>query len=202
MNKREYSTKNIDRILRQANGLVANKRGKNSVLANGGFEIKEDIYYVKPAAGTLVIIIGENNIYSFNDYYNDYHNETKRNNKLDKKAYRDYNRIWKEKAKEFLHNEGLEHYLDYLDSRLSYYYIIAYFNEGTSIPNTAFDLPNEMIILIQEHEAYKQSIIRKYGEAIIPQIEEEEEWQIDMINREFSKIADKYNFKIRKSDEF
>ena len=198
MNKREYSTKNIDRILRQANGLVANKRGKNSVLANGGFVIKEDIYYDKPAAGTLVIIIDEDDIYSLDDYLN----ETKRNNKLDKKAYRDYNRIWKEKAKKFLHNEGLEHYLDYLDSRLDYYNIIAYFNEGTSTTNTAFGLPNEMIISIQEHEAYKQSIIRKYGEAIIPQIEEEEERQIDMINREFSKIADEYNFKIRKSDEF
>ena len=197
MNKREYSTKNIDRILRQANGLVANKRGKNSVLANGGFVI-EDFYYTKPAAGTLVIIIDEDDIYSEDDYLN----ETKRNNKLDKKAYRDYNRIWKEKAKEFLHNEGLEHYLDYLDSRLSYYNIIAYFHEGRSITNTTFSLPNEMIILVQEHEAYKQSIIRKYGEAIIPQIEEEEEWQIDMINREFSKIADEYNFKIRKSDEF
>ena len=197
MNKREYSTKNIDRILRQANGLVANKRGKNSVLANGDF-VREDIYYAKPAAGTLVIIIDEDDIYSEDDYLN----ETKRNNKLDEKTYRDYNRIWKEKAKEFLYNEGLEHYLDYLDSRLDYYYIIAYFNEGTLATNTTFGLPNEMIILVQEHEAYKQSIIRKYGEAIIPQIEEAEEWQIDMINREFSKIADEYNFKIRKSDEF
>lgn len=197
MNKREYSTKNIDRILRQANGLVANKRGKNSILANGGFIIR-DSYFEEPAKGTLSIIINENDIYSLNDY----DNETKRNNKLDKKTCRDYNRIWKEKAKEFLHNEGLEHYLDYLDSRLSYFNILAYIREGTAATNTVFGLPNEMIILVQEHESYKQSIIRKYGEAIIPQIEEEEEWQIDMINREFSKIADEYNFKIEKSDEF
>ena len=64
MNKREYSTRNIDRLIKQANSIVANKKVKNSVLA---FRViyEEDS---NPAADTYSIIIHENDFLSFATY--------------------------------------------------------------------------------------------------------------------------------------
>lgn len=56
--KREYSTKNIDRILRQVNGLVANKRGNNRKSVISG-----TIGFASPKKGFIDAYIDDDTIF-------------------------------------------------------------------------------------------------------------------------------------------
>lgn len=184
MNKREYSTKNIDRILKQANGLVANKRGKNSVLA---FKIQYDTY--NPADGTVSVIIHEDDILSFNNYVKrrleERHNRPE--NDMSDEEYVQYAREgfdheWDRLAKDFI-DKHFANQFDSINSQLQYFKIVVY------VDTLEYD-NNSLVIEIQP--TYNDDA---YDDTIDVRIMKKEK---NNLNRILIRIAKKYNFEIEK----
>ena len=182
MNKREYSTKNIDRILRQANGLVANKRGKNSVLA---FDI---LYNMRnPVEDTVSIVIHEDDILSFDDYLrqafeSDVYNDEEDN--INDKAFiryakEQFDETWYYDAQQFI-SERFGKIIKEMNNDLEYFEIVAYIDDHTS----------ENILIIEPQAKHGRQNIN------LDKMENEQM----RINRMLTAIAKKYQLEIEKNE--
>ena len=182
MNKREYSTKNIDRILRQANGLVANKRGKNSVLA---FDISYNMR--NPVEDTVSIVIHEDNILSFDDYLrqafeSDVYNDEEDN--INDKAFiryakEQFDETWYYDSQQFI-SERFSKIIKEMNNDLEYFEIVAYIDDHTS----------ENILIIEPQAKHGRQNIN------LDKMENEQM----RINRMLTAIAKKYQLEIEKNE--
>ena len=182
MNKREYSTKNIDRILRQTNGLVANKRRKNSVLA---FDISYNMR--NPVEDTVSIVIHEDDILSFDDYLrqafeSDVYNDEEDN--INDKAFiryakEQFDETWYYDAEQFI-SERFSKIIKEMNNELEYFEIVAYIDDHTS----------ENILIIEPQAKHGRQNIN------LDKMENEQM----RINRMLTAIAKKYQLEIEKNE--
>ena len=182
MNKREYSTKNIDRILRQANVLVANKRGKNSVLA---FDISYNMR--NPVEDTVSIVIHEDDILSFDDYLrqafeSDVYNDEEDN--INDKAFiryakEQFDETWYYDAEQFI-SERFSKIIKEMNNELEYFEIVAYIDDHTS---------ENILIIEPQAKRGRQNI----------NLDKMENEQM-RINRMLTAIAKKYQLEIEKNE--
>lgn len=182
MKNREYSTKNIDRILRQANGLVANKRGNNSVLA---FDISYNMR--NPVEDTISIVIHEDDVLSFDDYLrqafeNEVYNDEE--DDINDKAFiryakEQFDETWYYDAEQFI-SERFGRIINEMNSQLEYFNIIAYIDDHTS---------ENILIIEPQAKRGRQNI----------NLDKMENEQI-RINRMLTAIAKKYQLEIDEND--